>query len=222
MQALESLAAVYAVFEKDGEDLTVGNSECDIVFADPLPAMDEFNAAQRVQERARKELCAAQETHAMAFMDLQERMSDCQEVVDEKCWFLKNCGAKFNEAKRKTEDAQDQVQVHRERSRRSSAVYGTVDDDLNESVGRMDQLTAGATHDCHVAPRTGTATRKYLQEAWAESTSPYLQHHEARFDIRKVFCQCAVRRECGAHDEGTNGVAPSTMKIQVVAPPERM
>ena len=82
--------------------------------------MDEFNVAQQAQERAREELYDAQEAHAMAFMDLQERMSkmgDCQEVVDVKCRFLKDSGGKFNEAKRKAEDAQDQVKVHRERCR---------------------------------------------------------------------------------------------------------
>ena len=44
MQALESPAAVHAVFEKADEDLIVGNSECDIALAESLAAMKEFNA----------------------------------------------------------------------------------------------------------------------------------------------------------------------------------
>ena len=51
----------------------------------------------------------AQEAIVMAFMDLQERMSvvsDCQEVVDVKCRFLKDSGAKFNKENRRAEDAQ--------------------------------------------------------------------------------------------------------------------
>ena len=96
MQALESLAAVCAVFVKAEEVLNLENSECDIVF-EGFRAMDENNKAQKVQERAREKLHdAQQEAHAMAFMDLQERMSkmsDCQEVVDVKCQFLKDSGA---------------------------------------------------------------------------------------------------------------------------------
>ena len=78
------------------------------IFAESRAAMD------GVQERAMEELYDAEETHAMAFMDLQEKMSKWsdQEVVDEKCRLLKGSGAKFNEAKRKAEDAQGQVMVH--------------------------------------------------------------------------------------------------------------
>ena len=102
MQALGSLAAAYAVFEKAGGKLNVGNSECDVILEESRAATDEFQQAQRVQERAREELYVAHEAHAMAFMDLQERvakMSDCQEVVDEKCRFLNDSDAKFNETK---------------------------------------------------------------------------------------------------------------------------
>ena len=48
MQALDALAAVYAVFEKAGENLNVENSTGDVLFADVLAAMDEQN-----QERTR-------------------------------------------------------------------------------------------------------------------------------------------------------------------------
>ena len=53
MQALDTLAAVYAVFEKVGENLNVENSEGDILYADVRAAMEEFNEPQQNQERVR-------------------------------------------------------------------------------------------------------------------------------------------------------------------------
>ena len=163
---------MYAAFEKAGEDLNVGNSGCDIVFTESQAAMDEFNVAQQNQERVRQKLYDAQEGHAMALVELQEKMSkvnDGQEVVVMKCRDLKDSGAKFNEADRKADDAHDQVKAHRERCHRLSVVYGTAEEDPNEALGLMGQLTrdtAGATH----ALTCGTTDRycnevTYLQEA---------------------------------------------------------
>ena len=76
MQALESLAAVHAVFEKSGKDLNVGSSECDTVFAESRAAMNEFNVVQQDQERARDELYDAQGRprhglHGLARVDVE-------------------------------------------------------------------------------------------------------------------------------------------------------
>ena len=48
------------------------------------------------------------------------------------CRDLKDADTKFNEARKRADDAQDQVEVHRERCRRLSAVYGTAEEDLNK------------------------------------------------------------------------------------------
>ena len=50
MQALDTLAAVYAVFEKARENLDVDISEGDILYADVRAATEEFNDAQQNQE----------------------------------------------------------------------------------------------------------------------------------------------------------------------------
>ena len=62
-----------------------------------------------------------------------------------------------------------QVRDHRERCRRVSAEYGTAEEDLNECLGRMEQLirdTAGATRalSCETTDRDSNEAR-YLQEA---------------------------------------------------------
>ena len=108
----------------------------------------------------------------MEFMNLQERMSkviDRQAVVDLKCRYWKDSGAKNNDAKRKADDAEDRVKVQRERCHRLTSVYGTAEEDLNESLRRMGQLirdTAGETHSlsCGTTDRDCNEV-KYLQEA---------------------------------------------------------
>ena len=57
MQALETLAAVYAVFEKAGENLNVESSEGDVFFADVHAAKDEFQRGP-AQPRTRAEIAA--------------------------------------------------------------------------------------------------------------------------------------------------------------------
>ena len=81
MQALESLAAV-AAFEKAGEDLNKGNSECDIVFAESQAAMEEFNVAQQNQERVRGMLHDTWQSLDTAFMDMRESLSKFKDSRD--------------------------------------------------------------------------------------------------------------------------------------------
>ena len=154
--------------------------------------MDEFNVVHRTGSARGKNCTTPRSPHAMAVMDLQERMSkvsDCQEVVDVKCRYLKNSGAKFNDAKRKAEGAQGQVKVHRERCRRFSAVFRTAEEDLYERLGRLGQLirvTAGATH----ALSCGTTDRdchevKYLQEAFEMIEN--FQRRDTRREVAEIM-----------------------------------
>ena len=66
MQALETLAAVYAVFEKAGGD---------VLCADGRAAMEEFIEAQQNQERMRGVLHDSRESVDNAFIEMQSPMS---------------------------------------------------------------------------------------------------------------------------------------------------
>ena len=82
------------------------------VFAEPQAAMKEFNVAQQNQERVRRMLHDTRESLDIAFMDMQESMSkfkDSRDLHDMVCRDLQDAGTRFNEAKRKADDAQDQV-----------------------------------------------------------------------------------------------------------------
>ena len=67
MQALETLAAVYAVFEKAGENLNVETSE--VLCADGRAATEEFNERHHNQEHMRGVLHDFQESLGNAFID---------------------------------------------------------------------------------------------------------------------------------------------------------
>ena len=69
MQALETLAAVHAVFEKAGENLNVETSEGDVFYADGCAPMDEFNELHHNQEHMRGVLHDSQESLGNAFID---------------------------------------------------------------------------------------------------------------------------------------------------------
>ena len=50
------------------------------------------------------------------------KVNGSQDPHDMTCRDLKDADTKFNDARRKADDAQDQVEVHKERCRRLSAV----------------------------------------------------------------------------------------------------
>ena len=115
------------------------------------------------------------------------KVGGCHEVVDVKRRYLKDSGAKLNEAKRKAEDAQ--VKVCRESCRRLSAVRGTAEEDRNESLGRMGwpiRDTAGTTHalSCGTTDRDCNAVR-YLQEAL--DTIQNVQRRDTRREVPKIM-----------------------------------
>ena len=151
--------------------------------------MDEFNLSQgaRAGRTVRRR---GRPRHG--FMDLQERMSKmgvCQEVFGVKCLFLKDLGAKFNEAKRKADHTQDQSEVHRERCRRMSAEYGTAEEDLNDCLGRMGQLihdTAGAIHalSCCTTERDCNGV-KYIQKALDQIED--FQRRDTRLEVAEII-----------------------------------
>ena len=72
MQALDTLAAVYAVFEKAGGNLNVENSDGDIPYADGRDALEEFNEAQQNQERIPGVLHDSPESLENAFVEFKE------------------------------------------------------------------------------------------------------------------------------------------------------
>ena len=138
----ETLAAVYAVFEKAGGNLNVENSEGDSLHADGRAAMEEFNEAQHNQERTRGVLHDSWESLDDAFVEFKEA-----------CRGLEDAGKTITETKRKADDAHDRIRAHRVRCRRVSAEFETAEEDLNECLARMGQLirdTAGATNTCVV------------------------------------------------------------------------
>ena len=102
MQALESLAVVYAAFEEAGEPL---NKELGVRLAESQAAMEEFNVAQQNQERVREVLYDAQESLATALMDTRESMSKITVSQDLHDLRVGDAGTKFNEAKGKADDA---------------------------------------------------------------------------------------------------------------------
>ena len=72
------------------------------------------------------------------------------------------------ELKRKADEALDQIRAHRSRCRQATKEFQKAQEDLNESVGRLGQLTketAGATHalSCGVPDRESNEAH-YLQE----------------------------------------------------------
>ena len=90
-----------------------------------------------------------QESLDITFMDMQDPQSkfkDSLDLHDTACRDLQDAGTRFNEAKRKADDTQDQVQVHRGRCRRLSAVYGTPEENLSEGLGRMGELIRQQKH----------------------------------------------------------------------------
>ena len=83
MQALDTLAAVYAVFEKAGANPDVENSEGDILSAHVRAAMEEFNEAQQNQERMRGVLQDSQESLDNAFVECKEACRGLEEASNE-------------------------------------------------------------------------------------------------------------------------------------------
>ena len=114
----------------------------------------------------------SRESLNIALVEMQESMSkgeDCGQLHDVVCWDLQDAGTRVNEAKRKADDAQDQVQVDTERCRHPTSVRVTAEENMNEGWGRRSELirdTAGSAH----SSSCGTTDRdcnevKYLQEA---------------------------------------------------------
>ena len=65
--------------------------------------------------------------------------------LKEACRGLEDAGERITETTRKADDAHDQIRAHRDRV---SAEFETAEEELNECLGRVEQLirdTAGAT-----------------------------------------------------------------------------
>ena len=82
-------------------------------------AMENFDEAQQNHERMRGELKDSRESLDIAIMD---------------------CHDAATETKRKADDAHDQVRAHRDRCRGATTESVTAEEDLNDCLGRMDQL----------------------------------------------------------------------------------
>ena len=172
MQALNTLAVVYATFENASANLEVENSERDMLHADVRVAMEEFNEAQQNQERMRGELQDSRKSLDVAFMDMQESMSkltDCRDLHDAACRGMEDVGKRTIETKQKADDAHDQIRAHWGRCCRATAELVTAEEDLNDCLGLMGRLiknTVGATHafHCSVPDRDSYEVRS-LQEA---------------------------------------------------------
>ena len=66
--------------KKKRAKLEVENSEGDMLHADVCAAMEEFTEAQQNQERMRGVLQASRESLDIAFMDMEESMSNLETV----------------------------------------------------------------------------------------------------------------------------------------------
>ena len=159
MQALNTLAVVYATFEQ-------------ALHADVRAAVEEFNEAQQNQERMRGELKVSQESLDIAIMDVQEttsKLKDCRGLHSAAYQSLEDAGKRTTETKRKADDTQDQIRAHWDRCRRATEEFVTAEEDLHDCLGRVGQLvtdSAGATHalSCGVPDRDSNEVC-YLQEA---------------------------------------------------------
>ena len=97
----------------------------------------------------------SRESIDIAVMDVQESMSkysDSRDLHDKVCRDLQETGTRFNEAKRKADDAQEQDQLHRERHRRLSTVYASTEENLHVGLGRMGELVQDSGCDTLVCP----------------------------------------------------------------------
>ena len=156
MQALNCLALVCATFEQARANLEVGNPEGDLLHADVRAAMEDFDEAKQNQERMRGELKDFLESLDSAFAEFNEANRN-----------LDDPGKGITET-RKADDAHEQMRTHRDRCRRATKEFETAEDDFNECLGSMEQLTqdtAEATHalSCGVPDRDSNEVR-CLQE----------------------------------------------------------
>ena len=101
MQALNTVAVVYAAFEQAGANLEVENSEADMLHADVRAAMEEFDDAQQNQERMRGEL-----------KDSQKGLDSASVVFKESNRNLEDAGKRLTETKWEADDAHDQLRAH--------------------------------------------------------------------------------------------------------------
>ena len=123
-----------------------------------IPVADCEFIADPVRPMHRQVLRDSRKSLVNAFVDMQESMSkfrDCRDLHDLACRDLQDAGTRVTEAKRKADDAQDQIKAHRDRSSRVSEEYGTAEEDLNECLERMEQVlrdTAKSNTRCHAEP----------------------------------------------------------------------
>ena len=140
--------------------------------------MEEFTEAQQNQERRQGELKDYPVCLDNAFAEVNEanrnledegeRIAETSAEFQEANRNLEDAGKGSTETKRKADDAHDRIKTHRDRCRRATKELGTFEEDLNDSLGRMEQLkedTAAATHtlSCSIPDRDYNEVR-YLQE----------------------------------------------------------
>ena len=155
-------------------------------------ALDLFNKVHQNHERMREVRCDSRESLDNAFMDMEDSMSkfkDCRDLHDLACCDLQFAGARVTEAKRKEDDAQDQVRAHRERCRRVSAEYKTAEEDLNECLGCAGQLIrdiAGATHTLS-CDTTDLDSNKVRNQQEASDIIEDFQRRGARREVADII-----------------------------------
>ena len=93
----------------------------------------------------------------------QRRKVQSVRAPEEDCW------QGITETNRKADDAHDRIKTHRDQCRRATKELETAEEDLNDSIGRMEQLledTAAATHalSCGI-PDLDSHEVRYLHEA---------------------------------------------------------
>ena len=124
MQSGETLAAVYAVFEKAGGNMNVENSEGDSLH-------DRW-----ARRHGGVQLFAAEpRTHARSVAGPLEQVATMPSWNSKKhaaAW--RTQGKRITETKRKAGDAHVQIRAHRDRCRRVSAEFEAAEEDLNECL----------------------------------------------------------------------------------------
>ena len=127
----------------------------------------EFNEAQQNQKRMRGVLQDARESLDIAFMHMQDSMSifkDRRDLHDAAYRGVEDAGKRITETKRKADDAHDQIRARRDRCRRVTAEFVTAEEDLNDCLGRMEQLALDTARATHALSCGDSNEVRYLQE----------------------------------------------------------
>ena len=186
IQALDTLAEEYGVFEVTMKKVTFEHEEGDVLYAVASEVAEELDRAQKDQDRLQDELeCSCEDlatackefsncwaTHEAASAKLSSafrEVSNRRATHEAICAEVRRACHKTSELKRKATEAQENMISHRERTRRITNEHARAEALVNNSLGTPGHCVrdaAAATHSltCGVPDRESNEI-KYLREA---------------------------------------------------------